>query len=113
MATARKRPSRKVRTTARRRTAGPSLATLKRRVAQLLAERTAQRARHGRELAAARRSAERQLASMVREIAELRHHQARTEALTRVVAERDAALAAQAEHIARLEALVGGSTGTA
>jgi hypothetical protein len=43
---------------------------------------------------------------LVQEIATLRHHEARVEALTRLVAERDAALALQAERIAELETLL-------
>jgi hypothetical protein len=62
--------------------------------------------RHARRLAAARREADRQLTAMVAEIAALRHHQARVEALERLIAERDATLAAQAERLARLEALL-------
>ena len=43
---------------------------------------------------------------MMSEIASLRHHEARADALARVVAERDRALAAQAQRIAELEALL-------
>jgi hypothetical protein len=41
---------------------------------------------------------------MVAEIASLRHHEARVAALERLLAERDAALAAQAERLRHLEA---------
>ena len=43
---------------------------------------------------------------MVREIAALRHHEARAEALARIVAEREADLAVQARRIAQLETLL-------
>jgi hypothetical protein len=79
---------------------------LERRLAEVTAELARARQRHERQLAALRRSHDRRLAAMVRDIAGLRHHEARAEALARVVAERDAALAAQAERIARLEQLV-------
>jgi hypothetical protein len=49
---------------------------------------------HARKLAAVRRGANRRLAAMLREIASLRHHEARARALERLLAERDAALAA-------------------
>jgi hypothetical protein len=42
----------------------------------------------------------------VQEIATLRHHEARAEALTRLLSERDNALTAQAERIAQLEHLL-------
>ena len=57
-------------------------------------------------MAAVRRAGDEQLASAVAEIASLRHHQARAEALTRLLEERDRALAAQAERIATLEGLL-------
>jgi hypothetical protein len=41
----------------------------------------------------------------VQEIATLRHHEARAEALTRLLEERDKVVAAQAERIAELERL--------
>jgi len=62
------------------------------------------RQRHVRELAAARRAADRRLAALMREMAALRHHEARAQALTRLLAERDTALARQAQRIAELEA---------
>ena len=43
---------------------------------------------------------------MMREIAALRHLQARSDALVRLVGERDTALAAQAERITHLETLL-------
>ena len=82
------------------------LRALGRRLARLTAARETARERHARDLAALRRAADRQLASMMSEIAALRHHEARVEALTRLLAEREAALRAQANRIARLEALL-------
>jgi hypothetical protein len=41
---------------------------------------------------------------MLREIAQLRHHEARAQALTRLLAERESALAVHAARIAELEA---------
>jgi hypothetical protein len=79
---------------------------LERRLARLSAAREVERGRHARQLAAVRRATDRRLAGMLSEIAALRHHEARAEALARLLAERDAALAAQAERIRRLEALL-------
>ena len=84
----------------------PTLRALERRLARLVAESKSERARHERRLAALRRAADRRLTAMVKEIAALRHHEARSEALARVLAERDATLAAQAERIVELEALL-------
>jgi len=69
-------------------------------------EREAERGREALARTAAQRSADRRLAAVVQEIATLRHHEARAEALTRLLAERDRALAAQAERIAELERLL-------
>ena len=99
-----KRPRRGTRVTAKARAAAAT--GLQRRLTRLLAERTAARRRHAREIAALKRAMDRRLATMVREIAGLRHHEARVAALTRLVAERDASLAAQAARIAQLEALL-------
>jgi hypothetical protein len=84
----------------------PSAATLARRLARLEAERAAEIERHARQLAALRRVHDRRLATMMQEIARLRHHEARTEGLLRLVAERDTTLAAQTERIDRLESLL-------
>jgi hypothetical protein len=62
------------------------------------------RQRYVRELAAASRAADRRVAALMNEITALRHHEARAEALTRLLAERDTALARQAQRIAELEA---------
>jgi hypothetical protein len=75
-------------------------------VARLTAELRAERGHHERVVAALRRAHARRLAAMVHEIAALRHHEAKAEALVRLLAGRDATLAAQAEHITRLEALL-------
>jgi hypothetical protein len=66
---------------------------LERMLARLSGERKTERTRHARQIAALRRAADRRLAMMLREIASLRHHEARAAALERLVAERDAALA--------------------
>jgi hypothetical protein len=84
----------------------PTVRTLERRLARLTAALASERERHGRRLTAVRRGADRRLAAMVKEIAALRHHEARAEALARVLAERDMIVAAQAERIAALEALL-------
>jgi hypothetical protein len=79
---------------------------LERRVAKLEAQIKTERARHQRELAALQRSGDRQTASLMREIALLRHHEARAEGLARLLAERDVALAAQADRVTQLETLL-------
>jgi Skp family chaperone for outer membrane proteins len=84
----------------------PTVRTLERRLARLASALETERARHDRRLAAVRRAADRRLAAMVKEIAALRHHEARAEALARVLGERDMALAAQSERIAELETLL-------
>ena len=86
---------------------GSGVRVLERRLARLGAAAKAERLRYERRL----RDADRRLASMLAEIASLRHLQARADALERLVAERDAALAAQAERLARLEALLQSPTG--
>jgi hypothetical protein len=84
-------------------TATRTIRALERRIARLLAEREAERARFARRVAAVRRAADRRLAAMVAELAALRHHQARAEALERLLGERDATVAAQADRLRRLE----------
>ena len=79
---------------------------LERRLAKLEAQMKAERARHQRELGALQRSGDRQTAALMREIALLRHHEARAETLGRLLAERDAALAVQADRVAQLESLL-------
>ena len=70
---------------------------LERKIARMLADREAERARHARQIAAVRRGADRRLTVMLREIASLRHHEARAQAFERLLAERDAAMAAAEE----------------
>jgi hypothetical protein len=79
---------------------------LERRLGKLEAQIKAERTRHQREVAALRRSGDRQTAALMREIALLRHHEARAEALARLLAERDVALAAQADRVTQLESLL-------
>jgi hypothetical protein len=79
---------------------------LERRLAKLQEQLKAERARHARQVAAVRRAADRQMAALVREIAILRHHEARAETMARLIAERDTALAAHAERVAQLESLL-------
>lgn len=67
---------------------------LERRVRRLEAALAAERARHARQLENVRRAANRRLAAMMQEIATLRHHEARADALARMLAARDAAPAA-------------------
>jgi hypothetical protein len=93
------------RTAAKARANGSGRA-LERRLAKLQEQLKAERARHTRQVAAVRRGADRQTAALVREIALLRHHEARAETLARQLAERDTALAVHAERISQLESLL-------
>ena len=102
-------PRRPVRRKAAPRAQAPTVRTLERRLARLVAAHAAELEHQKRRLAALRRAHDRRVTALVQEIAGLRHHEARTEALTRLVAERDAALAAQAQRIAELESLLQGS----
>ena len=88
----------------------PTVQTLARRLARQATEQAAERDRQTRRLATLRRAHDRRVAALVQEIASLRHHEARTAALTRLVAERDRTLAVQATRIAELESLVQGRT---
>ena len=67
-------------------TASAVLRTLERRVKRLERELAAARERHARQLENVRRAANRRLAAMMHEIAALRHHEARAEALERLLA---------------------------
>jgi hypothetical protein len=78
-------------------------ASLRRAIARLLAARAADARRHTRQLAGVRSAADRRLTAMVREIAALRHLEARAAALERLLAARD-------HEIARLGALLGNAT---
>jgi hypothetical protein len=91
----------------------PSVRTLERRIARLTAAHEAALDCQARRLAVLRRAHDRRMAGLVQEIARLRHHEARTEALARLVAERDVALAAQAQRIVELEALLRDRAGLA
>jgi hypothetical protein len=64
---------------------------LERRVRRLERELAAVQAAHERKLELVRRAANRRLAAMMKEIAELRHHEARAEALERLLAARPTA----------------------
>jgi len=97
-------PTRRRRTRAKARTTTPSVASLRREIARLTKSLHAERAAAARRIAALQRAGDRRLAAMVAEIAGLRHHEARASALERLVAERDAMLAAKAARIADLEA---------
>jgi hypothetical protein len=105
MATTRSRPRRRTppRSPSHKR---PSAQSLTRRLARLTAERSADAERHARALSALRRAHDRRVAALVQEIAQLRHHEARNQALTRLLAERDAALDARARRILELESLL-------
>jgi len=61
-------------------------------VARLEAALDAERRRHVRQLETVRRAADRQLTAVVKEIAALRHHEARAEELARRLAECEARL---------------------
>lgn len=76
---------------------------LERRIARLEAEAGEVVAHHERRLAAVRRAADRRLAGMVREIATLRHHEARAAGLERLLAERDTMIARLTHRLAELE----------
>lgn len=81
----RRAPARKP-SAASARTNAAAVRALERRVKQLEKALAATRARHERTLEQVRRAANRQLATMMQEIATLRHHEARAEALARLVA---------------------------
>jgi hypothetical protein len=61
---------------------------LERRVKRLEAQLAKAAERHARQLDAVRRAANRRLTVMMQEIAALRHHEARAEALSRLLDER-------------------------
>ena len=68
--------------------ASAALRALERRVKRLERELAAAHDRHARKLEHVRRAANRRLAAMMQEIAALRHHEARAEALARLIATR-------------------------
>ena len=80
------------------------MAKLRREIARLTKALRTERAAAARRIAALQRAGDRRLAAMMAEIAGLRHHEARASALERLVAERDAMVAAKATRIADLEA---------
>jgi len=80
-----------------------ALRALERRIARLEADAAEAVAHHERQLAAVRRAADRRLTGMVREIASLRHHEARATALERLLAERDAMIARLSHRLAEVE----------
>ena len=80
-----------------------SVRALERRIARLEADAAEAVAHHERQLAAVRRAADRRLTGMVREIAALRHHEARAAGLERLLAERDAMIARLTHRLAELE----------
>jgi len=84
----------------------PSVPSLTRRLARLAARHRADAERHARALSALRRAHDRRVAALVQEIAQLRHHEARNQVLTRQLAEHDAVLDARTRRIAELESLL-------
>jgi hypothetical protein len=87
MPTKRRKPARTPKPAA----AGPSPATLRaleRRVKRLERDLANAHDRHARKLENVRRAANRRMAAMMQEIAALRHHEARAEALERLIATR-------------------------
>ena len=66
--------------------AAAAVRTLERRVKRLERELEGAREQHERRVALVRRAANRRLAAMMQEIAALRHHEARAEALERLLA---------------------------
>lgn len=71
--------------------AAAALRTLERRVKRLERELEKAREQHERRVELVRRAANRRLAGMMQEIAALRHHEARAEALERLLARREGA----------------------
>ena len=68
--------------------------SLQRRLKQLTAEHEALLQKQERQLGATRRAADRQVSAMMRELVSVRHHEARAEALERLLAQRDTTIAA-------------------
>jgi len=73
--------------------ATPDVSALQRALVRLRKARLTDARRHTRRLAAVRREADRRLAAMVHEIATLRHHEARAQALERLLADRESQIA--------------------
>ena len=70
-----------------------ALRSLERRLKQVTAEQEALREKHGRQLANAKRAADRRLTAMMGEITTLRHFEARATAMERLLSERDGVIA--------------------
>ena len=85
-----RRPKRNRKTQPSRDAGRRRLRELERQVARLEEARRLDQAQFERRLAAARRAADRKLAMMMQEIATLRHHEARAQALERLLGEREA-----------------------
>ena len=68
--------------------------SLERRLKQLTAAQEALNEKHERQLANAKRAADRRVTAMMREITTLRHFEARAEAMERLLTERDVLIAA-------------------
>ena len=80
---------------------------LERRLKRLEKEQAAEREQYERRIAATKRAADRRLAVMMRELAELRHHEARADALARLLAARDAEDGGEGGHAVGEEAAAG------
>jgi hypothetical protein len=91
MATRRKPPAAKRRPALPHETKDDVIRRLERRLKRLEKEHAAEREQYERRIAATKRAADRRLAVMMRELAELRHHEARAETLARRLAQRDTA----------------------
>ena len=70
-----------------------AIRSLERRLKQSAAELEARRTKHDRQLANAKRAADRRVTAMMREITTLRHFEARAEAMERLLTERDQIIA--------------------
>jgi uncharacterized protein YlxW (UPF0749 family) len=90
MATTRSKPTKRTPTgIPPARDAAAQIRALERRVRRAEAALAQERERHERRLDAVRRAANRRLAAMMQEIAVLRHHEARADALSRLLDERE------------------------
>jgi predicted RNase H-like nuclease (RuvC/YqgF family) len=90
--------------------------SLERRLKQSNAEIEALKEKHERQLAATKRAADRRLSAFMSELTALRYHEARAQALERLVAERDALIVKLREDLTRLsgaDGLDSATTGSA
>src|SRR5262249_46812265 len=85
---------------------------LERQIARLKSAHAAELRRHAKRIESLRRAADRRLATMVRDIAALRHHEARAAALERLLGGRGATGAALTVRLAELERRPPGPDGT-